>query len=381
MQEVALFALLGLLRSLYNAALEERIRGYRHRQEAIARGDTAVPAIMKRSQDHALTVIKHECPAYAGVHTHLLQDVILRLDRAFKAFFRRVAAGETPGFPRFKGRGRYQTFTFKDAGKGNGASFVAGGKRVRLHSIGNVKVKIHREMEGVLKTLGVTLDGDGHWYLVVSREVAGKPLASTGEYTGIDMGLNAFAMTAEGEAYANPRPLRAARIAVERAQRTVSRRMRGGTRRKKAVVLLRGRHTKVQNTRKDHHHKVARDLVEKYDGISVEDLNVKGLARGMLAKSVNDAGWGQFLSILSAKAEEAGRSMVRVDPNGTSQKCSGCDTVVRKSLGERVHKCPHCGLVLDRDENAARNILARGFPERARPGHGLRGAAPHGGQQ
>lgn len=356
-QERALGHTLDLLRAVYNAALEERREAYRKQGVSIT----------KAAQEKSLTEIKRDCPAYASVHTHLLQDVTTRLDRAFRGFFRRVKAGQAPGFPRFKARDRYNTFTFKDAGRGNGAAFVAGGKRVRLTGIGNVKVKVHREMEGALKTLGVTRDGCGHWYAIVTREVDPKPLPPTEREVGIDVGLATFAATSDGEMIANPRPLETARLRVERAQRRVSRRAKGSRRRRKARVLLAKAHAYVRDARRDFHHKTARSLVERHDRIVVEDLNVKGLARGMLAKSVHDAGWGQFLTILATKAEDAGREVVRVNPSGTSQQCSACGATVAKSLAVRVHRCP-CGYTDDRDVNAARNIL--------RLGQSLRGVAP-----
>lgn len=352
--------MLGLLRGLYNAALEERREAWRRQGVSITHA----------VQEKALTEIKRECPEYTLIHTHLLQDVVKRLDRAFQAFFRRVKAGQTPGYPRFKGRDRYTTFTFKDAGKGNGAAVVAGGKRLRLSGIGNVKMKAHREMEGTLKTVGVTRDGDGHWYALLTREVPTKPLPATGRTVGIDVGIASFLATSDGELVANPRPLETARRTVVRAQRAVSRKKRGSRRRAKARARLARAHAKIANTRKDFHHKTARDLVRRYDRIAVEDLNVLGLARGMLARPVHDAAWAQFTTTLSAKAEEAGRILVRVDPRGTSQRCSGCDADVPKDLGTRVHRCPHCGLTMDRDINASRNIH--------RLGQSLRGGAAVG---
>lgn len=357
-QEATLDRTLWLLRGLYNAALEERREAWRRQGVSITRA----------MQERALTEIKHTCPQYAPLHTHLLQDVITRLDRAFQAFFRRVKAGEKPGYPRFKARDRYRSFTFKDAGKGNGASVVGGGKRLRLAGIGNVKMKAHREMEGTLKTVGVTRDGGGHWYAVLTREVPPKPLSPTGREAGIDVGISSFLATSDGDLVPNPRPLETARIRVERAQRKVSRRKRGSYRRRKARQDLARAHAHTRNARKDFHHKTARDLVRRYDRIAVEDLNVRGLARGMLARPVHDAGWAQFFGILTSKAEEAGREVIRVNPAGTSQRCSGCDETVLKDLAVRVHRCPHCGLVMDRDVNAARNIH--------RLGRSLRGAAP-----
>lgn len=354
-QDAALRETLERLRELYNAALQERRDAYRAR----GRSPTCY------QQQASLREVRELRPEYAAIHTHLLQDALTRLDCAFAAFFRRCKAGETPGYPRFKGRDRYHTFTFKDVAHGNGAKMVAGDRRVRLAGIGNVKIKLHRPYEGRVKQVGVTRDGDGHWYaMLCCDDVPATPLPATGRDVGVDVGITTFAALSDGSLVANHRPLDAARRDIVKAQRTVSRRKRGSRRRRKARVLLAKRHAKVANIRKDVHHKVARDLVRRYDRIAIEDLNVRGLARGMLARSVHDAAWAQFATILAAKAESAGREVVRVDPRRTSQLCSACGCEVRKSLAVRVHACPHCGYVADRDVNAARNIQRRGHRRR-----------------
>lgn len=382
LQAADMDALVENLRLFYNACLQERRDAYAHNvAHRLATDDpkASVVTVNRGTQEKAITVIKHDamCPEYKGIHTHLLQNVVKRLDLAFDGFFRRVKAGQTPGYPRFKSFGRYNTFTFKDAGKGNGAEVLAGGKRLRLSGIGNVKMKQHRPMEGVLKTIGVTKDTDGHWYALITREVEPRVLAPTGEGCGLDVGLTTFAALSDGTLIANPRPLKTARLAVARAARKVSRRKRGSKRQQKARRLLAKKHCHVRNVRKDFHHKTARAIVQKYDHIAIEDLNIKGLARGMLAKAVNDAGWGQFDVILTGKAEEAGRVLARVDPRDSSQTCSGCWAIVPKDLSVRIHDCPHCRLVLDRDVNAARVIYYRAFAVAycAGLGQGLRGEA------
>jgi putative transposase len=357
-QDRALRGTLDLLRELYNAALQERRDAYR----ATGKAPTCY------DQQKSLIEVRQLRPEFAAVHTHLLQDALTRLDRAFQAFFRRCKAGETPGYPRFKGRDRYHTFTFKDAANGNGAKLCAGGKRLRLSGIGHVKIKLHRPYEGRIKQVSVTLDGDGHWYAaLVCDDVPPKPLPATGRDVGVDVGLATFAALSDGGRVENPRPLETARVAVLRAQRAVARKRRGSKRRRKAVRLLARQHARVRNSRKDFHHKTARDLVRRYDRIAVEDLPVQGLAGGRLARPVHDAAWAQFTTILAAKAEEAGRELVKVDPRGTSQTCSDCGTEVRKALAVRVHRCPHCGYTADRDHNAARNLH--------RLGHSRRGGA------
>ena len=357
-QDVALRETLYRLRELYNAALQ-------HRRDAYRKSGATVSAY---DQMRELAGVREVRPEYASIHTHLLQDAITRLDRAYRAFFRRVKAGETPGFPRFKGRGRYRTFTFKDAANHNGVRLLAGGKRVKLAGIGNVKVKLHRPVEGRIKQASVSLDGDGHWYIAFACvDVPTRPLPPLDTSVGIDVGITTFAALSDGTMVDNPRPYEMAQRSLATAQRRVSRRKRGSKRRRKAVELLAKQSARVQRVRLDFHHKTAHAIVQRFGSIAVEDLNVKGLARMRLAKQVHDAGWAQFTTILEAKAESAGREFYRVDPRGTSQECSGCQERVPKGLHVRVHACPHCGLVLDRDVNAAVNVQARG--------HRVRGGA------
>lgn len=361
-QDDAMRWTLDRLRELYNAALQERRDAYRKLGASLS----------AYAQMSELKGVREARPEYTEIHTHLLQDTITRLDRAFRAFFRRVKAGEKPGYPRFKGQGRYNTFTFKDAKNNKGVRLLAGGKRVRLSGIGNVKVKLHRTIGGTVKQVSVTLDSDGHWYIAFScDEVHARPLPATGIAIGVDVGLTTFVAMSDGTMVGNPRPMAAASAEIARAQRTVSRRNRGSSRRRKAVRLLAKKHVRIANVRQDFHHKTALDLVRRADLIFVEDLNVKGLARGMLARSVHDAGWSQFTSILANKAESAGRELVKVDPRGTSQECSECGCEVRKDLSVRIHDCPHCGYIADRDVNAARNILGRGLRLRGGVANGL----------
>jgi putative transposase len=360
-QDASLRATLEILREVYNAALQERRDAWKKQRVAVRR----------RDQMLQLKLVRADRADVRAVHVHLLQDACWRLDRAYAAFFRRCKAGEKLGYPRFKGRGRYRTFTFQDCKKKR-RWLVAGGKRLSLTGIGDVKIKLHRPYEGTLKQVSVTLSGDGHWYaLLCCAELPAKPLPATGQCVGVDVGIRAFATLSNGESVENPRPHQAAQRKLKTAQRRVSRRERGSARRRAAVVLLANRHDKVARVRRDFHHKTARDLVQRFDSIAIEDLNIKGLAAGMLAKQVTDAAWAQFISILAYKAESAGRELIKVDPRGTSQECSECGAVVRKSLAVRVHTCPECGLVLDRDHNAAINIGTRA-------GHALRGGPGNG---
>lgn len=349
------------LRELYNAALEQRREAYRRQGVSLSR----------YGQEKEIKDIRRETPEYSAIHFHLLQDAIRRLDLAYQAFFRRVKAGEKAGFPRFRGRGRYTSFLFSDAQNRNGAAIDTAKRRLRLTGIGHVKINIHRPIEGRLKQVTITLSGDGHWYACLCcDDVPTMPLPATGQSVGIDVGIRSFATLSTGEQIKNPRYYERDQAKIRRAQRRLARRKRGSHRRRKAVLLLRKQHDKIRRTRLDFHHKAALDLVRRFDAIAFEKLNIKGLARGRLAKQVNDAAWGNFLRILHDKAECAGREVWEVDPRGTSQRCSGCGVMVPKTLAVRVHSCPDCGLVLDRDENAARNIHAAG--------HAVRGGLSNG---
>lgn len=345
-----MFATLTCLRELYNAALQERRDAWRCGHQRVSAYD----------QMRQLVAVREERPEFRDIHVHLLQDAITRVDRAFSAFFRRCKNGEKPGYPRFKGRDRYRTFTFKDAVHRNGAAVVAGDQRVRLSGIGNVRMRLHRPIVGRIKQVSVTLAGDGRWYVAFAcDQVPIERLPEMGRAVGLDLGISCFAALSDGTIIANPRPFEAGHAHMRRAQRRVARRKRGSHRRRKAVGLLARQHAHVQAVRRDFHHKLAAKLVTDFDRIAIEDLEVRGLSRSKLAKQVNDAGWGQFTTILRAKAESAGREVVAVDPRGTSQECSECGCEVHKTLAVRVHDCPHCGYVADRDINAARNILQR----------------------
>jgi putative transposase len=348
-QAVSLLTTLEMLRELYNASLQERRDAWVKQRRRVSAYD----------QMRQLVAVRVERPEFSAVHVHLLQDAITMVDRAFAAFFRRCKAHEKPGYPRFKGRGRYRTFTFKDAAHRNGAALVAGGQRVRLAGIGNVRLRLHRPVEGRIKQVSVTLAGDGRWYVAfVCHQVPAQPMEPTGKDIGIDLGIATFAALSDGTLVENPRPLESARHEIRLAQRRVSRRHRGSGRRRKAVELLARQHVHVEASRRDFHHKLAANLCTRFDHIAIEELNVRGLARGMLAKQVADAGWAQFTTILRAKAESAGREVVVVEARGTSQECSSCGAEVRKDLSVRVHRCP-CGYTADRDVNAARNVLQR----------------------
>jgi putative transposase len=269
----------------------------------------------------------------------------------------RVQAREKAGFPRFKSASRYTSFTYKEYG--NGARLDNG--CLVLSKLGRLAVRWSRPLEGTPKTVTIKREADG-WYVCFScAEVPTQPLPATGQDTGIDLGLESFATLADGSQIANPRVFQVAERKLRRAQRRVSRRKKGSHRRRKAITLLAKAHQHVRRVRRDLHHKAAMALVRHYDTIYHEALQPANMVKNRhLAKSISDAGWSGFLSILAFKAAYAGRRAVAVLPAFTSQACSGCGVVVQKGLSVRWHTCPECGTSLHRDHNAALNILRLG---------------------
>ena len=348
-QERALDEALWRWRDLYNAALEQRITAWQRRHVSISRFE----------QEAELKDIRAAFPEYEAIHSHVLQDVLARLDRTYQAFFRRLQRGEKAGFPRFKGSNRYHSFSFKEYG--NGARLDNG--VLVLSKVGRISVHWSRPLEGTPKTITVSKEADG-WYVAIScAEVPVQPLPSTGQETGIDLGLESFATLANGQPIFTPRYYRKAQAYLRRCQRRVARRRKGSHRRAKAVKLLAKAQQHIARQRRDFHHQQARKLVQAYDVIYHEDLRVANMLRNhCLAKSISDAGWGAFLSILAFKAASAGKQVVAVNPAFSSQRCSGqgCGAIVQKGLSVRWHACPECGTSLHRDHNAALNILQLG---------------------
>ncbi len=353
-QAEALAAILETHRRLYNSALGERRDAYESQRRCVSYGEQSGKLKESRRSD----------PCLAATNFSSTQATLRRLDRSFNAFFRRLKAGKEPGYPRFKSRDRFRLVEFPSYG--DGCSLKDNG-RLYLQHVGHIKVKLHRSIEGKIKTVSVK-HSCGKWYVIFVSDVGEAPKATgDGPAIGIDLGLKAFLVTSDGESVEPPRYYRKAQKKLRRAQRRLARRKKGSARRRKAREHVARLHEKTANQRRDFHHKQAQTLVDSYGFIAHEALNVKGIARTRLAKSMHDAGWASFLNILAQKAEEAAVLVVAVDPRNTTQACSSCEALpeVKKTLSERMHVCP-CGYVADRDLNAARNVL--------RLGRSLRGA-------
>jgi putative transposase len=339
-----LTATLDLCRELYNAALQERRDAYRQ----------AGISLNYYDQANQLPDIKAERLDVAATHSQVLQDTLKRVQKAFDGFFRRIKAGEKAGYPRFRNKYRYDSFTFPQTG------WKLEGDKLALSKIGTARVRLSRPIEGTIKTLTIKREADG-WYVSLSVELNQcRYIPKTGASVGIDMGIENFATLSTGKKIANPQHLRRAMRRLKTAQRCVSRKKRGSHNRRKAARLLAGQHLKIKRQRLDFLHKVSLHLIREFDDLAVEDLNIRGMVKNHhLAKSISDAAWGTFLLILDAKAEEAGRGVWKVPAAYTSQDCSACGARVRKTLATREHRCINCGLVLHRDHNAAINIRGR----------------------
>ena len=353
-------------KELYNAALQER-------REAYLLCGVSVSYGMQADQLPAIKQLREE---YQDIHSQVQQDVLKRLDKAFDAFFRRVSNGETPGYPRFKSGDRYDSFTYPQGG------YEIIGNRLQLSKIGHIKIKVHRKMQGTIKTCTIKREGE-QWYAIFVCEYELDPRVTfhpSEEAVGIDLGVKSFAVLSTGQTIENPRISRQTEERIKEAHRKIHRRKKSSHRRARAKKELSCLYRKVRNRRRDFLHQESHKLVKQYGTLVFEDLQIENMtarpkpkqdeetghylpngaaAKGGLNKSILDAGWGQFVALCRHKAEEAGGKVVRVSPKNTSQACSGCGRIVKKDLSVRVHSCPHCGLVLDRDENAAINILAR----------------------
>jgi len=345
---------------LYNAALEQRILWWRKAKKSLSYND----------QTKQLTELRKAEPSWASVSVEALRSALDRLDKAYKSFFRRIKNGETPGFPRFRSRDRYNSFgiarVVPKPGKAPGEAYI------RVPNVGLVRFKMHRPMLGKVLRVELCKDAKGRWFVNLACDLGETPTKiAVKTLAGIDLGLTSFLVTSDNQTIENPRFFKRAQEKLARAQRILARKTRGSNARRRARLAVARVHEHVANQRKDFHHKLARALVEKFDFIAHEDLNIAGLARAILAKSVADVGWGQFISILTCKAEDAGKYVVAVDPQNTTKACSSCGTLVPKTLSERTHACA-CGCVLGRDHNAALNILARGL----RAAHETLGLAP-----
>jgi putative transposase len=345
-QEMSLFRVLEACRGLYNMALAECKYAYQLEGERIRQAD--LYEIGKHS--------RQTFPYAKQVFSQTAQSVIEQVDLAFQAFFRRLEAGEKAGYPRFKGRNRFTSFLFKQFGVGARLD----GRRLKLFGIGRVRVRWHRPLEGTIKTVRIVHKAGG-WYACFTCEVAeADPLPTTGQVVGIDVGISALITTSEGEQVAPPAFYRAGQQQLRRLQRKLARANRGSKNRKKALRAVQRQQEHIARQRADLLHKLSADLVRRFDAIALEDLPINHMVKNHhLSKSILDSGWLMFRQFLTYKAASARREIAFVDPRYTSRTCSACGRVFQDfDLATRWVTCA-CGLSLDRDHNAALNIVSR----------------------
>ena len=360
-----------MCRYLYNWSLDERIQAYENEKKSIS----------YKEQQNALPALKAEKPWFKGVYSQVLQDVLKRLDKGFQAFFARIKAGDAapadrPGFPKFKKKGQWNSITYPQF------KFLPENGRLTVPKVGDIKIQYHREIpeNAKIKTLTIRKEGT-KWFVSFSIEmpfeIERKPVKSA---IGIDLGLIFFYKASDGSEVFVPKFFRKSQDKLKKLQRKLSNATKRSPRYYKLLRAVQRTHHKIKNQRLDFLHKTANELLEKSDAIVLEDLNTKGMSKrpkpkqnedgsyakngasrkAGLNKSILDAGWYSFRQILEYKADMLGKKVEAVAPHYTSQKCSGCGEIVRKSLSTRTHKCDNCGLIMDRDENAANNILRLG---------------------
>jgi putative transposase len=336
-------------RNLYNLALADRKNAWE--QEGVSRS--------YYDQSAMLTNEKKNRYSWQTVFAQVLQNVLRRIDRTFNDFFRRTKLGEEPGYPRFKGIGRYRSFTYPQYPQ-SGFKFI--GSKLRLSKIGSIRIFKHREIEGKIKTCTIEKDSLNNWYAILVSELEDVPKVDPVTSIGIDVGLKSLVTLSNGESVQYPKYYVQEQDKLANAQRSKERKKKGSKNRDKTKVKEAKIRKRITNLRDEFLHQVSRKLVDSYDIIVFENLNIQGMMKNhKLAKHIQDHAWGKLIRFTQCKAENAGKMVELVDARYTSQRCSSCGTIVPKDLSERVHDCPNCGLKLDRDHNAALNILTLGL--------------------
>jgi len=335
-------------RWLYNHLLEQRKNSWEKDKKSISCFD----------QCNTFKELKQERPSLRIVHSQVLQNVATRIDKSFKAFFRRGKSGEKKiGYPRFKGQGWYDSFTYPQVG------FKIEKDKVNLSKIGSIKIKLHRPITDSVKTCTIRRQV-GKWYVCFSCEAKSKPLRKNNSAVGIDVGLESFATLSNKEKIANPRFFKTDQKALAKAQRKLSKQKKGSIERKKAKKVISRIHERIGNRRNNFCHQETRKLVNRFGIICIEDLNINKMKENnfrSINRSIGDVAWGQFAQYLTYKAVNAGRQVIKVNPAFTSQDCSKCGYRQVKKLSDRVHRCSSCGFEIDRDINASINVLALGL--------------------
>lgn len=310
--------------------------------------------------------LKLENPKLNLIYSKVLQMVNYTLWSNIKGLLASKKNGRKIGHVRFKGYGWYKTMNYNQSG------FKLDQDHGRLHlsKIGDIKIKMHRKVQGYIKAILIKREGE-QWFAIVQADQEPKLLPETGRSVGLDVGLKSFVVDTDGNSVENPRFAEKGAAKVKDIQRRLSRAEIGSNNRRKLRDKLDKVHERINNQRSDFLHKLSRSYVNNYDIICVEDLDVKSLKEKGYDKgthrNIHDASWSKFMFMLSYKAESAGRKLIKVDPRNTTQRCSACGSIGKKELSDRVHECPYCGFSCDRDYNASRNVLIAGMERPVAP--------------
>ncbi len=338
---------LSLCCDLYNACLANRIYAYKMQRVSIS----------GYAQALELPSIKEVIPEYKEISSQALQQAIERNDKAFKSFFKRCKHGEKSGFPRFKSKSRYDSFTLKNTG------WKLDGRYLWIHKVGRFKMNLSREIQGNIKTITIRRTLTNKWYACFSCDnVSENKLEPNDKTIGIDVGIKSFLTDSECNHIENPKFLKQTLKELRVKQRKLSRTKKGGNGRKKSRMQVSKLHDKVSNQRRDFHHKLANEYIKNYGTIAVENLQIKNMIKNKhLSRDISDCAWGQFFEMLAYKAEEAGRQLIKVNPHNTSKTCSECGSINKDlTLSDREWVCKYCGTLHDRDENASKNLKRLG---------------------
>ena len=353
--EARLHEALDTCRWLYNKLLEE----------CNAARENGLSPTMQETQARIVT-LKDENPALLGVYSKVLQMVNYTLWSNIRALSETKKNGQKIGKPRFKSASRYRTLNYNQSG----FKIDCESELITFSKIGTIPFRMHRPYSGEVKDVLITRSGD-EWYVIIQAEQEVSEPRREGRSVGIDAGLNAFAVDSDGAVIENPRFSERSRARIKKLQQSVARKKQGSKNWEKAKKKLERAYAHVTNQKNDFLHKLSRRYVDSYATICVEDLNTKylkenGKSRG-LRRSIHDASWGRFLLYLSYKAESAGTNFIQIDPRDTTQLCSNCGSIVKKDLSVRIHECPYCGFVANRDYNAAVNIHRVGMEQPFEP--------------
>ena len=351
-QERKLLNTLELCRQLYNGALDERKSYYK----------TYGKFFSLYEQERLLPTVRELCPEYKDIYAQLLRDPLRRLDRSFSAFFKRIKSGDKPGYPRYKSSARYNSFTYSQLG------FWVEKDRIRLSKIGSIKMRLHRDFDGNIKTCRIQKSFAGKWYVDFSAEICKQPLLKTGKIIGIDLGIKNYIVSSDNQIINKPKTLNKHLERLAKASRRYSKKKSNSARLHRARVYER-----ISNANVDWQHKVTNKIVKDYDIIILEKLNIQKMktdskSGSNIKRSISDASWYRLIQFISYKAEYADKKVVLVDPANTSKMCSRCGNIKENlSLSDRIYECDHCGLKIDRDYNASLNIKTKGLAILAKP--------------